>query len=76
MDPELRAELLRRAEQDKATRIKVIGERGDGKLDRESVSAVDAQNVAWLKTAVGAFLSGRSARARHVKSAARHAVGR
>jgi hypothetical protein len=52
MDSQLRAELLRRAEQDKTARLGVIGPGGDGELDWEPVCCVDADNVAWLKTVV------------------------
>ena len=52
MDSQLRAELLRRAEQDKTARLGMIGHRGDGELDWELVFSVDADNVAWLKNAV------------------------
>ena len=48
MDSQLRAELLRRAEQDQAARLAVIGQRGNRKQDWEPVSSVDADNVAWL----------------------------
>jgi hypothetical protein len=60
-DLELRAELLRRAERDRAARLGVIGQRGDRELDWEPVFCVDADNVAWLKTVVaGVGWPGRS----------------
>lgn len=52
MDSELRAELLRRAEQDQAARLGVIGQRGDCEMNCETVFSVDADNVAWLKNVV------------------------
>src|SRR5215469_7157476 len=45
MRPELRAELLRRAEQDQAAR-------GEPQADWELVASVDADNVAWLRDVV------------------------
>jgi hypothetical protein len=45
MRPDLRAELLRRAEQDQAAR-------GEAEADWELVGSVDADNVAWLKDVV------------------------
>jgi hypothetical protein len=72
MDAELRAELLARAEQDKAIRLSVISQRGDSKLDWESVFSVDAQNVAWLKTVVAETGFGTQAEAREDGYAARH----
>jgi hypothetical protein len=45
MRPELRAELLRRAEQDQAAR-------GESGADWELVASVDADNLAWLKNVV------------------------
>jgi hypothetical protein len=52
MDSELRSELLRRAEQDQAARLSVIGQRRDRELGWEPVFSVDADNMAWLKTVV------------------------
>lgn len=45
MRPELRSELLRRAQKDQAARTRA-------ELDWEAVRAVDAENRAWLKTVV------------------------
>lgn len=52
MDSELRAELLRRAKQDQAARLGVIGQRDDREMDWEPVFSVDADNLAWLKAVV------------------------
>jgi Family of unknown function (DUF6624) len=48
MDSELRAELLRRSEQDQAARLGVIGQHGGW----ERVLSVDADNVGWLESVV------------------------
>jgi len=52
MDSELRAELLRRAEQDQAARLGAIRQRDDRELAWEPVFSVDADNVAWLTNVV------------------------
>src|SRR5215813_11026212 len=54
MRPELRAELLLRAEQDQAAR-------GEPEADWELMISVDADNLAWLKNVIaGAGWPGRS----------------
>lgn len=52
MDLELRAELLRRAEQDQAARLGAVRGHDDGEEDWEPVLSVDADNLAWLKNVV------------------------
>jgi hypothetical protein len=52
MDLELRAELLRRAEQDQAARLSMDHNRRDRELDWEAVLSIDADNLPWLKNVV------------------------
>ena len=52
MDSELRAELLRRAEQDQTARLSMDRQHGDRELDWEPVFSVDADNLPWLETIV------------------------
>jgi hypothetical protein len=52
MNPELRDELLGRAEQDQAARLGAIGQRGDREMDWEPVFSIGADNMAWLQNVV------------------------